>query len=332
MSRRKRKDQKRERAERARKERIQRESRREERERRAEEKRMSGKSWLQRSRWNELFYGPPTQRALAWCVLGFLISMLLMFFIVLPAQLLSGSRSAPAVFYYVIPLFLPSFFGVFVFAILEHRRKGGPFGRGQNLKDKLDVVASKNQSMSIKDRTPDVLTIGPVLSGTVGAFACLGLSAIWYGIIFVSWLLVPNVFGKPAQQTLIELALPFALPIPFVLIGFALLSLPTTFRFDRKAERLRITNWWQKKILLLSDIRSIQVIEGQHHQECDDESGRRTVGSYTTVQINLVMSAPEFPRINISNDADRQAAAETASALSQFLDVPLDDGITLPQA
>jgi hypothetical protein len=90
-----------------------------------------------------------------------------------------------------------------------------------------------------------------------------------------------------------------------------------------QAERLPIINWWEKKILLLSDIRSIQIIEGD--TECIPESDIREQHSYSKVQLNLVMSNSEFHRINISNDADRRAAVESALILSRFLKVPLDD-------
>jgi hypothetical protein len=323
MSRQRKKDQKRERLERARKKRLQLEARREAQTQKREERRTAGMTALQKSRWSELFYGPLTRRALAWCGLGFLISMALIFFVVLPVQLLSGRRSAPPVFYYVMLLFIPSVFGMLLFAWLDHRRKGGQFGRGQDIHEKLNLSSSSSRTVKIKEHTTDVLTLVPVRSFQVFGWLCLVLSAIWYIIIFVSWLLVPNVFGQPGQHSLLELALPFALPLPFVFVGIACFSLPETFVFDRKAERLRIINWWQKKILLLSDIRSIQIIEG--NTECIPESDMRDQHSYSTVQLNLVMSDPKFPRLNISNDADRQAAAETGLTLSRFLNIPLDD-------
>ena len=90
MSRQRKKDQKRERLERARKKRLQLEARREAQTQKREERRTAGMTALQKSRWSELFYGPLTRRALAWCGLGFLISMALIFFVVLPVQLLSG--------------------------------------------------------------------------------------------------------------------------------------------------------------------------------------------------------------------------------------------------
>lgn len=304
MSRRKKKDQKRERQERAVRKRLQVEARHEAREQKREERRTAGMTPSQKSRWNELFEGPLTRRALAWCGLGWLISMALIFFVVAPAQFLSGGRSATPVFYRVMLLFLPSLFGMILFAWLEHRRKGEQFGRGQVLDEPLNLSSSPGPTLRIKEHTSDVLILVPVRS--FFAFGCFSLvmSTIWYIIMFVSWLTVPNVFGQPGQYSLLKLALPFVLPLPFVFVGTACFSLPETFVFDRKSERLRITNWWHKKILLLSDIRSIQLVDDQ-------------------TQLNLVMTDPQFPRINISYDS--VAAVETAQALAQFLNVPLDD-------
>ena len=166
MSRSKKKDQNRKRRERATKKWMQREARRqarrEARERRAEERRTTGRTPPQRSKWNELFEGPLTRRALAWCVLGRLTSMALIFVLVLPAPLLSGSRSAPPIFGYVMLLFLPSFFGIFVFAYLDNVLDGGIYGRGQDLHEPLNLSSNFGRTVKIKAHTSDVLTLSPV--------------------------------------------------------------------------------------------------------------------------------------------------------------------------
>ncbi len=329
MSRRKKKDLKRQRLERVAKKREQLDARREAREQAREERRLAGLPWLERSGLDELFSGSLVRRGQAWCVLVFVISMLLMFVLVLPAQLLSGQRSATPVFYYVMLLLAPSFVGIFVFMILEQRLKGASFGRGQDAHETLEVVSSRHRTKEIKEHTANVLRIGPTSRERVAAVLSLGLPAIWYGILFASWLLLPDAFGNADGASAMAVALPFILPLPFVVIGFLLLSLPWTFVFDRKSERLRIRNWWQNKVLLLSEVESLQIIEGHNRQERHRRSGHLKRGSYSTVQLNLVMSNPEFPRINISNDGDRNAIREMAPAVAGFLNVPLDDVVGL---
>ena len=329
MSHRKKKDQKRERLQRAAKKREHLDARREAREQAREERRLAGLPWLERSELDELFSGSLLRRGQAWCGLGFVISMLLMFVLVLPAQLLSGQRSATPVFYFVMLLLAPSFVGTFVFMILEQRLKRAAFGRGQDTHETLEVVSSRHQTKEIKEHTAEILRIGPTIRERVAAVLCLGLPAIWYAILLAAWLLLPDAFENADEASVMAVALPFILPLPFVVIGILLLSLPRTFVFDRKSERLYISNWWQKSVLLLSEVQSLQIIEGHNRQERHRRSGRLKRGSYSTVQLNLVMSDPQYPRINISNDGDRNAIREMAPAVAGFLDVPLHDIVGL---
>jgi hypothetical protein len=137
------------------------------------------------------------------------------------------------------------------------------------------------------------------------------------------------------NTTFIETILPFALPLPFVIAGFALLTIPRTFTFDRQTGRLRIANLWRQRILVLDEVKSLQLIPGQTiEQTIQKGSFKRHPSrstSYSTVQLNLVIENPEFPRINISHDAGRHAAVETGRALSSFLNVPLVDGTGLTE-
>lgn len=155
--------------ERAAKKRAQLEAQREEREAR----RQAGTSWH-----DDLFTGSLAHQGQTWCAIGFLISMVLMFVVVLPAQLLSGHRTAPPVFYYVMLLFLPSFFGLLLFRYLEYVQKGERFGRGQLLQEPLSLPASSYRTKELKEHMVNVLIIGPTIRDRMFGFVFLVLPAL----------------------------------------------------------------------------------------------------------------------------------------------------------
>ncbi len=347
MSRRKKKNEKRDRLQRAAKKREQLEERSARREQQSEARRIVGMSWLQRTGLDELFKGPIHKKGQAWCVLGVLIGMLLLVVHSLLGPLLIriidwllkllisenvandvvvlAMQSLRICWYVAWPVFLSSFFGVFIFRYFEHALEGEAFGRGQAVDETLNVAAASYQTKEVKVHTEDVLKIGPTLRDRMFPLAFLGLPVLWYSLLTAFWFLTPSIYDFSEDTTLIEIGFPFALPVPFVIVGLALLLLPRTFTFDRQAGRLRIANCWKKRVLLLEDVKLLQLIPGQSIQKGSRTRHRPRGTSYSTVQLNLVMTDPGFPRINISHDAERQAASETGLTLSRFLNVPLDD-------
>jgi hypothetical protein len=349
MSRQKKKDQKRERLERAARNREQLEERRVGREQKREERRTAGMSRYQQAGLHECSWAKWWQ---SWCVLGFLIGMVLISFVTILGGLtlaafgwgleaLFGTETRDNgvviarlaqlyVWKFAWVVFLPSFVGMFVFQFVEHSHSGEAFGRGQELDELLEVGASSYQTKVIKAHTVDTLKIGPTVRDRLFPLFFLGLPMLWYGLLVSFWFFVPSAYNFGENATLIEMGLPFALPLPFVLAGIALLSLPRTFVFDRTAGRLRITNWWSKRILLLDDVKSLQLIPGQSIEKGNYEKRRPRLSSYSTVQLNLVLGNAEFPRVNISHDIARQSAAEIGQLLSQFLNVPFENAFAGP--
>lgn len=321
MSRRKKKDQKRERLQRAAKKREQLEARRTARYQKRQERRLAGTSWH-----DDLFKGSPAHRGQAWCILGFVISMVLMALIVLPAQLLAGGLGGVVLHYVFLPIFLPSFIGLFVFRYFEYVLEGEHFGRGQPLDETLSVPASSYQTKEIKEHTDDLLKIGPTLRDRMFGLVFLLLPSFWYGLLVAFWFLVPSAYEFDEDASLLKISMPFVLPLPFVIVGIAFLALPRTLTFDRAGNRLRISNWWTKRVLLLNQITSLQLIPGQAVQRTSNDRRRvaRTT-SYSTTQLNLVLDNPDYPRLNIAHDADRYEMGQMAMTLASFLNVPLED-------
>lgn len=335
MSRRNKKDQKRQRLQRAAKKREQLESRREARDLEREERRLAGMSWWERSGLDELFIGSPARRGQAWCVLGFLISMVLMLLAVLPAQIFAGGLGGMMLTYVFLPIFLPSFFGLFVFRYFEYALEGEAFGRGQALDEPLEVAASSYQTKEIKEHTVDVLKIGPTFRDRMFGIIFLALPALWYGLLVAFWFFIPIAYEFEEGASLLKFSMPFLLPLPFVISGIALLAFPRTLRFDRAQNRLRVSNWWTKRVLLLEEITSLQLIPGQSVPKGDSNRRKRhqpRANSYSTVQLNLVLDNPVYPRLNIAHDAARYEIAHMARTLATFLNVPQDDVTGLTEA
>lgn len=323
MSRRKRKDQKRERLQRAAKKREQLEARRAARYQEREERRAAGTSWS-----DDLLKGSPAHRGQAWCVLGFAISMVLMVLVVLPAQVFAGGFGGMVLTYVFLPIFLPSFFGLFAFRYYEYVLEGEQFGRGQPLDETLSIPASSYRTKEIKQHTDGLLKIGPTLRDRMFGFAFLLLPSLWYGLLLAFRVFLPSAYDFDEDASLLKISMPFVLPLPFVIAGFAFLALPRTLTFDRAGNRLRISNWWTKRFLPLDQITSLQLIPGQVVQRGDSNRRyrrrmRRT--SYSTVQLNLVLKNPDNPRLNIAHDAARHDMGHMAMTLASFLNVPLDD-------
>lgn len=332
MSRRKKKDRKRDRLQLATAKRERLDKRRTSRQNKREERRTAGMSWLQRSGLDDLFEGSPAHRGQAWCIIGFLLGIaMIAVYTLLGSVLIAvlGSRLSQFFWHSAWCIFLPSFFGVFVFRYFEYVLEGEAFGRGKALDAPLETATSSYQTKEVKIHTDDLLAIGPTLRDRVFPLAFLGLPMLWYGLLAAFWFVVPNAYDFSEDATLTEMGLPFALPLPFVIAGVALLALPRTLRFDRKTKRLRITNLWQKQILMLSDIKSLQLIPGRSIQLGNRKHGRSRP-TVSTVQLNLVMGDPEFPRINISHDISRKSAIRIGRLLSQFLDVPIDNAFADP--
>lgn len=349
MSRQKKKDQKRERLQRAARKREQLEERRTVRTADREKRRTAGMSWFQRLGLNDLFSGSPANRGQAWCILGVLLGVVIIavhtvlgsILIVMLGwvlKLLAGEIAAAdgmalamqfarVCWYFAWIIFLPSFFGVFVFRYFEHVLEGEAFGRGQALDEPLEVAVSSYQTKDIKVHTDDVLRIGPTLRDRMFPLAFLGPPLLWYCLLAAFWFFVPSAYDFGDDATLTEWALPFALPLPFVIAGVALLTVPRTFTFDRKAKRLRIANFWQRRILLIDDVKSLQLVPGQPVQKGRRKRHRPQPTSYSTVQLNLVLENAEFPRVNISHDIACQSAVEIGQLLSQFLHVPFDNAL-----
>jgi hypothetical protein len=217
------------------------------------------------------------------------------------------------------------FFGLFVFRYFEYVQQGEAFGRGQALDEPLQVAASSYQTKEIKVHTDDVLRLSPTLRDRMFGLAILGFPMLWYSLMVAFWFFVPSAYDFDEDDSLLLIAMPFALPLPFVIAGGALWTLPRTFAFDRVHDRLRISNGLRKRILLLDEVKSLQLIPGQAIQKGSRRTRRLRPMSYSTVQLNLVTENSAFPRINICHDAGRRAASEIARTLSSFLRIPLDD-------
>lgn len=247
-----------------------------------------------------------------------------MFVLVLPAQLLSGRRDAPPVFYPVFAFFLPSFLGVFVCEYLERRRSGAAFGRNCRTDDPLPVTASSYQTKRVTKHTVETLAIQPTLRDRMLPVILMALPFLWYVILGLLWLFTPEVYATDDSR--IAVVQPFVLPLPFIVVAIVLLANARSFCFDRSERRLIITSLWKTRSLPLDQIKAVQLIRGEPILAGSNDRKRRR-RTYTTVQLNLVTSDHEFPRINIAHDAAKQANHQIALILSEFLGVELDDRV-----
>jgi hypothetical protein len=93
------------------------------------------------------------------------------------------------------------------------------------------------------------------------------------------------------------------------------------FEFDRGA------GFWQARRLgpgrryPLGRIQSVQLIHGGWYGGGDRPA-------YNTYQLNLVLADPDRPRVNVTNTTNWEATWGMASALADFLGVPLQDEVS----
>jgi hypothetical protein len=93
------------------------------------------------------------------------------------------------------------------------------------------------------------------------------------------------------------------------------------FEFDRRA-----AVWWVRRLgsghhYPLDEIRAVQLIHGGWYGGGDRPR-------FNTYQLNLVLGDPDRPRVNVTNTANWEATWGMASALSDFLGVPLQDEVS----
>ena len=172
----------------------------------------------------------------------------------------------------------------------------------------LRVAGSTGVSHDLRQPNEQLLVIRPVrFFPLLGAFFGLVFILVGAGILFAS--------GHPGGWFVGGIGAVFA--VIFALIGV----LRRRFEFDRGAAVWRVRRLGSHRRYPLDQIRAVQLIHGGWYGGGDRPK-------FNTYQLNLVLTDPAVPRVNVTNTANWEATWNMASVLADFLDVPLLDEVS----
>ncbi len=220
----------------------------------------------------------------------------------------------------LLPLYVifAGFVGVAVFVTRRGRIEQNIKDRRTDSIDDLNVPFSSTTGSSatkhLVQHSPDFIRIVPTLRDRIGGWLFMFMAFIVYVMVAILLVYAPGI----SEGYWIVLLL----ITPFFIIGFLFETVPRRFVFDRSRGEFRYGNIWTRRTRPLSDVKAVQVINGQGWSESTQrDNGRSRSGP--NWQLNLIMNDTEEPRLQVWDHGDHTSTQAAAKSLSMLLGAPL---------